>query len=80
MDNGATRTFTYKAAPAFQVGDRVHLENGSLIVARCHRQQKRPALGPNAVQLSAEPETSKEAAPVNRSGLFCALNLTAMQA
>ena len=30
MDNGAIRTFTYKAAPGFQVGDRVHLENGSL--------------------------------------------------
>lgn len=30
MDNGATRTFTYKAAPGFQVGDRVHVENGSL--------------------------------------------------
>ncbi|NKA33043.1 glycine zipper 2TM domain-containing protein [Ralstonia solanacearum] len=31
MDNGATRTFTYKAAPGFQVGDRVHVENGSLV-------------------------------------------------
>ncbi|MEF9385363.1 glycine zipper 2TM domain-containing protein [Ralstonia solanacearum species complex bacterium KE056] len=30
MDNGSTRSFTYKAAPGFQVGDRVHLENGSL--------------------------------------------------
>ena len=30
MDSGATRTFTYKAAPGFQVGDRVHVENGSL--------------------------------------------------
>lgn len=30
MDNGATRTFTYKASPGFQVGDRVHVENGSL--------------------------------------------------
>ena len=29
MDNGATRTFTYKAAPGFQVGDRVHVENGT---------------------------------------------------
>ncbi|MDH6643396.1 outer membrane lipoprotein SlyB [Ralstonia sp. GP73] len=30
MDSGATRTFTYKAAPGFQVGDRVHVENGNL--------------------------------------------------
>ncbi|ANH31796.1 Outer membrane lipoprotein [Ralstonia solanacearum] len=30
MDNGATRTFTYKATPGFQVGDLVHVENGSL--------------------------------------------------
>ena len=33
-----------------------------------------------AVHLSAESKTSKEAAPANRSGLFCAVNLTAMQA
>ncbi len=31
MDNGSTRSFTYKAAPGFQVGDRVHLENGGLV-------------------------------------------------
>lgn len=30
MDNGATRTFTYKAALGFQIGYRVHVENGSL--------------------------------------------------
>jgi hypothetical protein len=31
MDNGATRSFNYKAAPGFQVGDRVHVENGGLV-------------------------------------------------
>ncbi|OAI62889.1 outer membrane lipoprotein [Ralstonia solanacearum] len=31
MDNGSTRSFTYKAAPGFQVGDRVHVEDGSLV-------------------------------------------------
>ncbi|MHA6847092.1 glycine zipper 2TM domain-containing protein [Ralstonia syzygii] len=31
MDNGTSRGFTYKAAPGFQVGDRVHVENGSLV-------------------------------------------------
>lgn len=31
------------------------------------------------LQLSAEPETSKKAAPVNRSGPFYALSLVAMQ-
>lgn len=31
MDNGTHRSFTYKAAPGFQSGDRVHVENGSLV-------------------------------------------------
>lgn len=31
MDNGANRSFTYRAAPGFQPGDRVHVENGSLV-------------------------------------------------
>lgn len=31
MDNGTNRSFTYKAAPGFQPGDRVHVENGSLV-------------------------------------------------
>lgn len=31
MDNGSTRSFTYKAAPGFQVGGRVHVEDGSLV-------------------------------------------------
>ncbi|MGM3275898.1 glycine zipper 2TM domain-containing protein [Ralstonia sp. 24A2] len=31
MDNGTNRSFTYKAAPGFQAGERVHIENGSLV-------------------------------------------------
>jgi outer membrane lipoprotein SlyB len=31
MDNGTSRSFTYKAAPGFQPGDRVHIENGTLV-------------------------------------------------
>ena len=31
MDNGTNRSFTYKAAPGFQPGERVHIENGSLV-------------------------------------------------
>ncbi len=31
MDNGTNRSFTYKAAPGFQPGDRVHIEDGSLV-------------------------------------------------
>ena len=31
MDNGTNRSFTYKAAPGFQPGDRVHVEDGSLV-------------------------------------------------
>lgn len=31
MDNGTTRSFTYKAAPGFQPGERVHIENGTLV-------------------------------------------------
>ena len=31
MDNGTNRSFTYKAAPGFQAGERVHIENGTLV-------------------------------------------------
>lgn len=31
MDNGTNRSFTYKAAPGFQPGERVHIENGTLV-------------------------------------------------
>ncbi|EFP65633.1 MAG: glycine zipper 2TM domain-containing protein [Ralstonia sp.] len=31
MDNGTTRSFMYKAAPGFQAGERVHIENGTLV-------------------------------------------------
>ena len=31
MDNGANRSFTYQAAPGFQPGERVHIENGTLV-------------------------------------------------
>nr|WP_311529470.1 glycine zipper 2TM domain-containing protein [uncultured Ralstonia sp.] len=31
MDNGTRRSFTYKAAPGFQAGERVHIENGTLV-------------------------------------------------
>ncbi|SAK71295.1 17 kDa surface antigen [Caballeronia temeraria] len=31
MENGKTRTFTYKNAPPFQQGERVHIQNGTLV-------------------------------------------------
>jgi outer membrane lipoprotein SlyB len=31
MESGHTRYFTYREAPPFQQGERVHLENGRLI-------------------------------------------------
>lgn len=31
MENGHTRTFTYKNPPPFQQGERVHIQNGTLV-------------------------------------------------
>jgi hypothetical protein len=31
MENGKTRTFTYKNPPPFQQGERVHISNGALV-------------------------------------------------
>ncbi|WP_323120663.1 glycine zipper 2TM domain-containing protein [Burkholderia alba] len=33
MENGSTRTFTYRSAPPFGQGQRVRIENGSLVAA-----------------------------------------------